>query len=321
MRGNFVIAMILIFPALNAFPNGHLTNKKHKPLLYILPDTTVKANSTDTSSDDEKHRKYEIGLEGANDQTNHGIRSAQPVPYFKPSFTYTAKSGFYVEADDEFIPASKGVTKQQSGFDIFDLNPGWDFDLTDNTTFDVNLTYTYAKLRTPSLVRSNLRWIPETYIDQYIIGELEGKFTIDYDIYAKPPAKSGEPATPNDIVFTPDLLYTFEWDFGKHKQNSLSFIPEVSLDFGTRNFITGYKNLKVSDTAKNTGKAKYYPIESTSFGTLDYNIMLSIELTLGKFSIEPEITYMVPLYNDSSIPSTPYAYGSITLTYTIKSKK
>jgi hypothetical protein len=326
MKWNFCIALLLVFTAFNASSTGHLSNKKKQPGYYILPDTgkSVKDTSkvsSDTSLDDEddvKHRKYEIGLEGANDQPNHGIRNkAGALPYLEPSFTYRAKSGFNIEVDDQFL-----LVKKNGGFDVFTLNPGWDFDLSDNTTINGNLTFNSYKKKTPNTLKSGLEWVPEAYIDQYIIGELEGKFTIDYDIYRR--VSDTIPKTPNDIIFTPDLLYTFSWDFGKLKKCSVSVIPEASFEFGTRNFYTNYVNNTITDSTTNNIKKRSKYVSATSnssFGAIDYNLMLSIELKLRQFSIEPELTYTRPLYSQPNVPSTPYAFGSITLTYTIKGKK
>ena len=289
----------------------------------IMPDTAKKASDTtktdSTADEDVKHRKFQIGLEFANDQSNHGLKNSSPLPYMEPSFTYTSKSGFYIEVEDQFLFVGKSVSKSRGGFDVFTANPGWDFDLSDNTSLDLNITYNYYKKKTPDLLKSGLFLVPEVYLDQYIIGELEGRVTIDYDMYKVTNPK--QPKTPNDFVITPDLQYSFEWDFGKHKKNSFSFIPEVSVDFGTKNFITVYQDNVISDTATNS-KTNYNTSSSNSFGALDCNVIVTLELKLGKFKIEPILNYVIPLYNENNIVSSkPYGYGSLSLTYTLKSKK
>lgn len=320
MRGYYVAGLLYLI-AVKALASDGNGLSRHS--IWLMPvDTNLHKDTSkadDADDEDIKHREFAIGLEAANDQNNHGLHNkGKALPYFEPSFTYTAKSGFYIEVDDQYLIPVKGIPKKRAGFDVFGLNPGWDWDVSDNTTINANITYNKFKAKTPNLIKSNLFLTLESYLDQYIVGELEGRFTADYDIYKKP--TTNQPTTPNDIIFTPDLQYTFEWDFSK--KGSLSVIPEANVEFGTRNFYTSYQNNVIDSTVGSSKKTTYVAENAnSSFGTLDYNIILSIELKLGAFSIEPVITYAHPLYNPSNLSNPPIAYGSITLTYTIKSKK
>jgi hypothetical protein len=317
MRRYWGLLFILCACTFNAFATDHFTDRLKHPGYYLFPDTTKPSGDTISDSAAEvKHRKYEIGLEGANDQTNHGLSNSKKLPYLEPSFTYTAKSGFYIEASSQFL-----LIKPDGGFDVFGLNPGWDISFNPNTTLNFNYQYYAFKSKTPNLVTSSLGNDLETYIDQYI-GDLEGKFTADYDIYKKP-KNNKQAKTPNDFIFTPDAQYDFEWDFGKN--NSFDVIPEANFAFGTRNFYTQYSINKAADSTAEGLKVKkqtYSSNTNNSFGTLDYELILSLELTLGKFSIEPAFTYCYPLYNPTTSAHNPATFlGSIQLTYTIKSKK
>lgn len=281
----------------------------------LLPDTTHTSDTTKADSAVKK-RTYSFGLEGANDQSHLGLRNTKPMPYLEPSFTYTAKKGFYIEVSDQYL-----LIKQHGGFDIFGLNPGWDIDFSDNTTLNFNFQYYHSKKSTPNYVRAGLSSVLETYFDQYIIGELEGRLTIDYDMYK---TYKNQTKTPNDIIFTPDLQYTFEWDFGK--KSSISVIPEANIDLGTKNIYTIARKASQNDSVNNlkTLKKNYSVSNNSSFGALDYNLILSVEYTVGKFSIEPMVTYTTPLYNSTNLAltkSSPFFLGSITLTYDIESKK
>jgi hypothetical protein len=311
MKGISVITLLLLFPALAAFATDHYTNKK-KLSHFILPDDTTKVAPADTASDDEdvKHRKYEFSLEGASDQSHYGLSNNVKIPYIEPSFTYTAKSGFYIEVGDKDVLIKKG-----GGFDEFNLNPGWDFDVTDNTTLNLNYTFYHYKPGSSVLIKSTMISTLEGYAEQDL-GNLSGKLTLDYNIY------KGK-ATPNDVAITPDLSYLFDWDISNKCE--LTVTPEANMDFGTRNFYTQYQNNLSNDSTTinpKHRKIQYAPKSNSSFGVLDYNLLLTVEFRIGKFSIEPAITYTRSLYTPPNTPSVPpLTYGSITLNYTVKGKK
>ena len=317
MRKVLLVLTPLSLFSICGLSTGHISAKESSHFILNDGDSNKKTNDS-TSDSDVKHRKFEFSVVGANDQTHYGLRNNNlKLPYIQPGFTYTAKSGFYIGINDQYLilKGSKG------GFDVFGVNPGYDWDISDNTTIDFNFQYYHFRKGTPNLIRGSLSSDLETYLDQYIYKDLEGRLTIDYDIYSAP--KNNQPKTPNDFIFTPDLLYTFEWDFSK--KNSLSFIPEASVDFGTRNFYTQYQNAVAGDSITKGYKPKkqnYASTSNSSFGLLDYNLILSIELSLGNFNFEPMITYNAPLYLPTgTTKNKPAVFGSITLSYTIKSKK
>jgi hypothetical protein len=281
---------------------------------YALGDTTkIRKDTLLNDSDDVKTRSYEISLVAASDQSRYGLSNGKTkLPYLEPAFTYTAKSGFYIETSDQFL-----LIKPNGGFDAFGLNPGWDIDLTDNTTLNFNYQYYHFKTSTPDAVRGSLNSDIESYIEQDV-GDFVGKLTIDYDIYS---VLKNEPRTPGDIIFSPSISYDFVKHFGK--KSEILIIPQVDFDFGTRNFYTQYSNNLIADSTAQDSRIRRFRTgnSNSSFGTLDYNIMLSIEYKIGRFSIELAITNSRPLYNPSNPPNPPVTYGSTTLAYTIESKK
>jgi type 1 fimbria pilin len=276
------------------------------------------ASASDSTDDDVKKRSYAIGLEGANDKTNYGLRDpTQKLPYLEPSFTYSAKSGFYIEAGDQYLLLKKG-----GGFDVFNLNPGWNIDLSGNTTLNFSGQYYHfrdGKNKSVQLIESSLAEDLASYIEEDI-GNLTGKFTAAYNFYTQVP---NQPKTPGDIIFTPDANYDFIIHFGE--KSKLTFTPEAYLDFGTRNFYTNYLNAKANDSAangENVKKKSYAGNSNSSFGFLDYDFELSITYKLGKFELEPQLIYCRSLYTpEPKQPNKPSYIGSITLTYTITSKK
>ncbi len=50
---------------------------------------------------------------------------------------------------DQFI-----LKKDNGGFDVFGLNPGWNLDLTDNTTLNFNYQFYDVRPNGPDLVRA-----------------------------------------------------------------------------------------------------------------------------------------------------------------------
>jgi len=271
-----------------------------------VADSTKKTQD-DSDTDDDHVRSYAIGLEFGSDQSYHGIHSGAKVPYMEPNFTYTAPSGFYVEASDQFV-----LLKDSGGFDAFAINPGWNIDLADNTTLNFNFTHYWFKAKTPLTIKSDLSDVVETYIDQSL-GEWEGRFTIDYDYYKK----TSLAKTPGDLILTPDIQHTFEIDL--NKKSSLSFIPEGSIDFGTRNAYTHYVINKGDTVRTRKGQPRQVP-SNTSFGTLDYSLVLSIDYKVGRFEVEPALNYNAALYTVQGISSKPLGYLTLDLTYTIEKK-
>lgn len=269
-------------------------------------DSTKKLTDADDTTDDNV-RSYAIGLNFGSDQSYHGIHSSAKIPYMEPNFTYTAPSGFYVEASDQFI-----LLKDSGGFDAFAINPGWNIDLADNTTLNFNFTHYWFKAKTPLTIKSDLSDVVETYIDQSL-GDWEGRFTIDYDYYKKTSAVK----TPGDIILTPDVQHEFKIDLTD--KSSLSLIPEGSIDFGTRNAYTHFVVNNGDTVRTKKGQPKQVP-KNTSFGTLDYSLVFSIDYQVGHFEVEPALNYEAALYSVQGVSSKPFGYVTIDLTYTIEKK-
>ncbi len=297
-----------LFICVNTVHAAHFSNKV---VCFTLPADTAKADSSD--DDDDLNRMFIFGLEYASDQAQHGLHNNIKIPYLEPSFTYMAPKGFYIELGEQYI-----LAKKKSGFDAFSFNPGWSIDLSDNTVLDFNYTHYIFGANTPNLVRSSLSNSLETYVSQWIGDHLKAKLTIDYDIYKE---KNKVTSSPNDISFTPDLTYKFKWKLGA--KNSLKFKPEVSVDLGTRNFYTQYVNAAIADSTAKGIKTKEKSAaanSNSSFGTLDYNVILTLDLALGKFDIEPAFTYTKPLYQPSNIYNPAIGCFTLAVTYTIETK-
>jgi hypothetical protein len=181
--------------------------------------------------------------------------------------------------------------------------------LTDNTTLNINLAHFIFRANTPLLIRSDISDIAETYIDQSI-GQTEGKLIITYDYFKK----SASVRTPGDIAFSPDLLHTFEITL--NKKSSISLVPEGNIAFGTRNGFTHYEVNDGDTLLTKKGTKKQLP-DNTSFGTVDYNLLFTINYTIGNFEIEPSINYTDPLYKPQGITTSSTTYFTVSLTYTI----
>jgi hypothetical protein len=266
-------------------------------------DSTKKDTAAEDSTSDNK-RSYAIGLEYGSNQSYLGLHQNIPLPYFEPNFTYTAPSGFYTEISAQDILIKKG-----GGWDALDLNPGWNVDLADNTTLNINVAHFIFRDHTPLLLRSDISDMTETYVDQSIV-ETEAKFIVTYDYYKK----SAAVRTPGDIILTPDLSHTFEITL--NKKSSLSFEPEANIAFGTRNGDTHYE-INNGDTAlTRKGTLRQIP-NNSSFGTLDYTLVFTINYSIGNFEVEPSINYADPLYKPEGIPTNSFLFFTVGLTYTI----
>jgi hypothetical protein len=302
----FILFCSLLFTHVNA--TGIVD--RYKGDARLLPGDTAKKDTiiAVADTDDDKNRQFAFGVEYASDKTHYGLRNTSvKLPYIEPNFTYTAPKGFYIEVSDEYF-----FYKKIQGFDAFCLNPGWDIDFGDNTTLDINYTH-YSIKNSPSIVTAGLNNSLETYVTQWV-GHLRGKLAIDYDIY-----KGSN--SPNDFIFTPDLEYKFKWKLGE--KSSLKLKPELNIDIGTRNFYTQALISQQNDTIAQKGKLKGKKVQSnsnSSFGTLDYNFILTLDFAIGKFDFEPAFNYTDPLYKPSSTPNPPTAYMTISITYTISTK-
>jgi len=300
----WLLTFMLLFFTLKGFGGNHLS---------FPGDTAKKAAETDSTDDDDDNvRSYAIGLTYGSDQSYHGIHSNTKLPYLEPNFTYTAPSGFYIEASVQDILIKKG-----GGFDAFDFNPGWNIDLSDNTTLNFNLSHYIFRAKTPVTIKSDLSNSLETYIDQSV-GETDFKLSVDYNYYKQKDTIK----TPGDFILSPDITHDFKIKL--NQKSSLTFIPEGSIDFGTRNAYTHYLVNTGADTVsvvnKKTGKRERVTRipNNSSFGTLDYNLILTINYKIGNFEIEPAFNHTVPLYKPSGTPNTPLNSVTIALVYTIK---
>jgi hypothetical protein len=269
-------------------------------------DTTKKTTDDDSSDDDDNPRSYAIGIMYGSDQSYHGIHANTKLPYIEPNFTYTAPKGFYALASVQDILIKKG-----GGFDAVDINPGWDISLADNTTLNVNYSKYFFRAGTPATIQSDLSNALATYIDQWI-GQTEGKFTVAYDYYKS----TDSVKTPGDIVLSPDIAHTFTIKLGK--KSSLDIVPEGNVDFGTRNAYTHYE-INAEDTlaTSGVGKKRKQPTNS-SFGGLDYTLLLTIDYKLGNFEFSPAFNYNKTLYKTPGVSSAPLKFMTISLLYTIE---
>ncbi len=298
------IIFILLFISLKSFGGDHLSNFAGKTM--ASPADTTKKDSTD--EDDDTVRSFAFGINYGSDQSYHGIHSNAKLPYIEPNFTYTAPKGFYVGASVQDI-----LAKKEGGFDALDINPGWNIDLADYTTLNINISHYVFRAGTPSTIRSDLSDAIETYIDQWI-GETEGTFTVGYDYYKKTARGS---RTPGDIIFTPDISHRFKFELTK--KSSISLIPEASFDFGTRNAYTNYQ-INSGDSVQTKQSKKDQVPTNTSFGTLDYNFVFTVNYKVGHFEIEPALNYTAPLYSATGVSTKPLGYLTLALTYTIEKK-
>ena len=318
------IIFTLLFFTVHCFGGNPLSlptslKSLNSPSLFAR-DTAKKAAPADTASDDstdDNIRSYAIGLTYGSDQSYHGIHSGKQLPYLEPNFTYTAPSGFYTLMSFQDI-----LVKKKGGFDALDLNPGWDITLADNTTLNVNYSHYTFKNGTPATIKSDLSNSLATYIDQWV-GQTEGKFTVAYDYYKQTDSLK----TPGDIMLTPDLAHTLTIKLSG--KSSLAIIPEADIDFGTRNAYSQYEasadSAEVYKEVKKNGKEvrQFVAPNNTSFGTVDYNFIITLDLKIGNFEFEPAFTHNKSLYNPTTsngtsvAPTTPLNSVTIALVYTI----
>ena len=308
LSGLTIFSLLLI--AVKGFAVNHpvkpIGNKAPLVSLSPLADSVKKASDDDTADDEEDNvRTYAFGLEFGSDQTSHGLHSGKKLPYISPSFTYSAPKGFYISISDQFI-----LSKDSGGFDAFALNPGWNIDIADNTTLNFNLTHYWFKANTPLSIKADLSDVVETYIDHWF-GETEARFTIDGNYYKKSDSINAS----GDIILTPDIAHTFEFDISK--KSSLSLIPEGSMDFGTTNEYSRYLS-KSKDTAYIQSYKRARRNNKSSFAVLDLNLIFTVNYKVGNFEFQPAFNFNVPIYKVPGIPDKPLAYGTINLIYTIE---
>lgn len=305
---NLLTLLLLLFMIKGVFASSLHSGGNRHTLPEAVRDSAKKDTVASDSTEEDKNRLFAIGAEFASDQEQYGLHNKNvKIPYIEPSFTYTAPKGFYVEVEDEYVLRPAKI----QGFDLLSANPGWNIDLSDYTTLNFNYNRYFTK-NTPDIIKSNESNTLETFIYHWI-GNLRGEFTVDYDIY-----KGNN--SPNDFVFTPDLEYKFKWKFGK--KSSLKIKPEASVDIGSRNFYTQYEKAQEADSTSEKLKPKKTTssTENSSFGTLDYNLILTIVYAVGKFEFEPAFTYTDPLYNPSDLSNPPTAIFTFSVTYTISTK-
>jgi hypothetical protein len=308
----------LLFISLTAYSNPGEPVRQEQSSFHNYRNPIDSAKKKDTTDDDDdKTRKFEFGADYATDQSFHGIHPAEKLPYIAPEFTYTAPSGFYAEITDQYL-----LTPTNGGFDAFEFNPGWNIDFGDNTTLNFNWSKYFIGSNSPAGLKSDLSNQLETYIEQWI-GETEGKLTVDYEIYKN--KNNAVISTPNDIIITPDISHTFEIKF--KNDSKLEFIPEGSIDFGTRNSFTHYQAALQDDSIKNNirgNKRKKVQVanqaKNSSFGDIDYSLVFTVDYQLKRWEFEPAINYSALLYTVPGLTIAPLTFFTFTVTYTIPTK-
>ncbi len=158
----------------------------------------------------------------------NGRKDSLATPYLTPSFGYFDKSGFYISASLSYLASAT-----ESHIDLFSLDAGYDFDLTNKFSGSV-----YAN---KSFYNS-----ASTAIKSDISGSIGASLTYDLNVLQLTAGADLLFAQKTDIAINIGAAHAFH--FGE-PGNLFTVTPSFTANMSTLNFYEGYTNRKLGKKA------------------------------------------------------------------------
>lgn len=221
------------------------------------------------------------------------------TPVFNTTLTYTSKWGFFLSGQLDYIPSQ--VTNKIDGAS---LEAGYNFE-HNNLHLGAALTK-FINSRNSTLVTAGLKATAEAEVS-YNIGDLitpslHSTFALN---------KSGGG---NDIILTPGLVHEFYFSHLFSEEDDLEINPGIFLNAGTQNFYSFYyikkkkntvrtKTYKKSTAATTKSKKVLKTVSTNKLVMLDYEFLLPINYSIGKFGLELTPSYARAVNKSISVES------------------
>ena len=252
-------------------------------VLVFFTTSRLLAQHTDSLSD--KKSKLTLGIGYLSNSVFLGRADSVTTPLFNTSLLYTLKSGIFFSGSINYIP-SRETNKLDGG----SIGAGYNFDHNNlSGGFEINK---YLSSDNSTLVIAAL---------SATIGA-----SLSYDIanFVTPTMHAefalGKSGGGNDIILTPGLTHDFSIEHPFSAHDNLDITPGVFLNAGTQNFYSTYylrkdkRTLRLK-TSKN-GLSGQKPANAKSVNTstlvlLDYEFIMPVNYTCGKFGVELTPSY------------------------------
>jgi hypothetical protein len=276
-------------------------------LFFIGALIQVKASqiiADSSAKNDEPTRDFIIGLDMGNNRVYKGVKQQeQQQLYVSPSASYYAKKGFFITFAGYYL------TNTTYNFDELDGTVGWDFNLF-KKQLKASISYSkYVFNANSPDVNASLTNNVEFYLKKKF-SWIKTKLAFDYSY-----------GTATDFYIKLDNSHSFDWDDVFTKDDELSFIPKISLTYGTENYYRNVVKQKVKKTTKAQTDAlnKELDKEVTQFVFTSFDLTLPLLYSIGNVDIEPAFRYSRAFNQPKSlngIQSPNTAYITLSLSYT-----
>jgi hypothetical protein len=263
-------------------------------LLFSALPFKLKAAGNDEADDkpgkDSSERSLFVALEYGTNRVSYEKKLLdQDVPYYSPSLSYSAPSGFYA-----------GVGAYHMGdtinsWDEIDWTAGWDIHLSKTIVMSFEysrFSYNSNSKQSRAELKNDLEYALEFGNDV-----LTPKFYIDY-LFS---------TTAHDISFTLKLDHHFEMDNVFTTDDALLIKPGVYVSVGTVNALKAHADKTKPKNQKST----------SSFGPTGAQFFLPLEYDIGRFTIEPAFYYSIPFSLSKDLQATTATYFTISVGYSI----
>lgn len=224
----------------------------------------------------------------------NGRKDSLATPYLTPSLGYFDKSGFYISGSLSYL-----VSATESHIDLFSLDAGYDFDLTNKFSGSV-----YAN---KSFYNS-----ASTAIKSDINGSIGLSLTYDFDILQLNAGADLLFAQKSDIAVNIGAAHAFH--FGE-ANNLFTITPSFTANMSTLNFYEGYTNRKLGKKA-NQANPNAASVTSTTtvnntskFPLLNYELSVPFTYDAKKFGL-----FLTPAF---ALPKNPI-YTTTTTTIKLR---
>jgi len=229
-------------------------------------------------TDSSKASYFKASASYLSNSVYNGRKDSLITPYLTPSISYYNKNGFYVTGSLSYLPSAT-----ESRIDLFMLDLGYDFDLTENLSGSV-----YAN---KSAYNEN-----STAIKSDIKGGIGTSLSYDFGLVQLNMSSEVLFAQKADIALNVGLAHAF---YAGEEGNKYSFTPTIAASMSTLHFYEGYTNRKVGKNAKKTipnllSTSSTTTVNNSKFTLLDYELSIPITYDAKKLGLFFTPTFAIP---------------------------
>lgn len=247
-------------------------------------DTTEKGKTT------LRFRKFVFNAEMGTASEFYGRKTGEQG-YVSHSFLFKGRNGNRTAVIGNSFPGTL------ASFDGLTVMEGWKFSPNKNWEIITDYAHTWSSPRSER-------------ISSVLNNELTASSDYDFDIIdfylacnyyytsiTRRQRKTTKPADKtalrniNDYVLEAALSRTFEFDNIHKGKTDLCLIPEISVSYGTQNYVVAYQNEVLKDTLTSAATA----MEANRGNILDYKTQLGIAYYFNKWSVEQDFSYHMPV--------------------------